>query len=379
MNPVRIRSLSSVVGFTSTAWVVLGWAVAGCGGSEFSAADPAAGAGGMGAHTGAAAGRGGATGGDTGGGGSSVGGGSGGTGGSSGGAGGSSGKSLLDACLEFTTAQCEWQTRCLGQRSYPSTDVCFEQTRHFCDDGGYGLGLEGTTVEASDFDACATAASAADCERFWPACTLPAGELGTGERCQSAFQCASSRCSGGGYACGTCLSPPGPAGTACISAADCRTGSSCIDGVCLANSLEGEACDEDAPCATPAYTDANVDGRLLCVEGTCKLVGRLGDACFNGGGAVDICGYFSACSSEKVCVPVEVVGAGEPCGRFADALRSCELGDCVAPVEGEATVCVPRPGPGEECNTGLQNCEWSLMCTSGGRCAWPPPMTVTPC
>jgi hypothetical protein len=147
----------------------------------------------------------------------------------------------------------------------------------------------------------------------------------------------------------------------------------------LKNSLEGEPCDDDAPCAQPSYTDGLPDGRLLCVGGTCTMVGKLGEPCYTGGAAVDVCGYLSACGAQGTCVPVELVGSGEPCGTFADAVRSCEIGSCMAPVDGGETVCVPRPGPGEECNRDLQNCEWTLTCTTGGRCAWPAAMAVTPC
>jgi hypothetical protein len=254
-----------------------------------------------------------------------------------------------------------------------------EQTRHFCEDGGYGLGLEGTVLVPADFDACTAHVESTDCSRLWPGCTLPAGELATGERCQSTFQCASRRCSGGGYACGTCLPAAGPPGTACVSAADCRPEATCIDGVCLKKSLEGEPCGDDAPCAEPVFGDTVPDGRMLCVEGTCQVVGRLAEPCYSDAVAKDICGYLTACSTEGTCVPVERAKSGEPCGTFADVLLTCEIGSCVAPAAGGQSVCVPKPGPGEECSRDLQNCEWSLTCTSGGRCAWPAPMTVMPC
>jgi hypothetical protein len=285
----------------------------------------------------------------------------------------------LEACLAYTAASCEWQERCLGRRYYPSTDICFQQTRHFCEDGGYGLGLEGTVLAASDFDACSAQAEVVDCKRSWASCTLPAGQLPTGARCQATFQCASSRCTGGAYTCGTCLAPPGGPGTACLSAADCTAESTCIDGVCLKNALEGEPCDDGAPCAQPSFSDGYPDGRMFCVEGTCTTIGKVGEACYNDGEAVNLCGYLAACGTEGTCVPVEIAKSGEPCGTFADVLLYCEIGTCTAAVEGGETVCVPGPGPGEVCNFGLQNCEWSLICTSGGRCAWPAAMTVTPC
>jgi hypothetical protein len=356
-----------------TAWISLISGVVGCGGAEFSADEKPEGTGGSAASSGGTAG---ATGGSGGGGSAGKGGSSMGTGGSTG---GGSSRSALEACLAFTTATCEWQARCLGQHYYPSADVCFEQTRHYCEDGGYGLGLDGTLVAAADFDACTVQADAADCMRSWAYCTLPAGELPVGAPCQSTLQCASSRCSGGGYTCGTCLAAPGPPGTACVSAADCRQDSTCIDGVCLRNSLEGETCDDEAPCAQPSYTDSLPDGRLLCVEGTCTMIGKLGEPCYTDAAAVELCGYLSACGTAGTCVPVEMAKSGEPCGTFSDVLRSCEVGSCMAPADGGETVCVPHPGPGEECRSDLQNCEWTLTCTTGGRCAWPSPMAVTPC
>jgi hypothetical protein len=164
-----------------------------------------------------------------------------------------------------------------------------------------------------------------------------------------------------------------------VSATDCLPETSCIDGVCLKTSLEGEACGDGAPCAAPSFIEAVPDGRLLCVEGTCKVVGRLGEPCYSDATAVDICGYLTACSSVGTCVPVERATGGEPCGVFADVLVSCAVGSCRAEVDGGETVCVPKPGPGEECSPALQNCEWSLTCTSGGRPGTAAAMPVTPC
>lgn len=142
----------------------------------------------------------------------------------------------------------------------------------------------------------------------WPIRSTP-GTLAAGTSCFDTVQCgAGLRCSGEGR-CGTCV-PTLAAGAPCTSENDCAMPLApteppllCRSGVCDAEGGAGASCEEHEDCQR----------LLLCVDGSCKPAGVLGDAC----GHTSPCEteYNSLVCSDFVCEARGVLPAsdGAPC------------------------------------------------------------------
>jgi hypothetical protein len=135
--------------------------------------------------------------------------------------------------------------------------------------------------------------------------------------------------------CGTCKAKV-PSGAGCDLDKRCDETEQCVDGVCVARPLGGEACSETGP---PCVVGTD------CVDGVCRgptIVGE-GESC----GGTRRCPYRSQCAG-GVCVRTELVS--EACGGTV----GCASGHC-----GD-NECQPLQSAGE-------TCEASSQCVSG-RC-----------
>jgi hypothetical protein len=339
-------------GRSLVAFVLLACLGVACGGSEFSASDAPAGAGGD-SGAGGDAGTGGKAGG--------------GSGGSSAGAGGgSAGSASVSAgCEAYVQAVCEWEGRC-GKGLTGSLEACLRLNANSCE----WYVLPGSNVSAAAFAPCTADYEVAGCDGAPPTCELPAGSIANGLSCATYLQCESDYCTGANGACGVCAPhPQGKLGAPCTTYANCESTLDCVDGECAEKAREGEACSPTRGCSiTPRD-----DGLLTCVDGTCQVVGGLGRPCHQVGGA-SFCGPGAACSNGGVCVPLVLAMAGEPCGAFEDEVVDCQGGICRAPeASPEELECIAWAGPGESCNKvpGFSRCAAGLSCSEDLLCVWP--------
>lgn len=278
--------------------------------------------------------------------------------------------SLESYCDERFRAGCDFGQRCgtvtraVDCSRRTAVSDCLDGTR-----SGVETGLVKYDAEAAA--ACMRGLRTRACDDFKePVACLDVffGTALEGEACGS---CARGLTCTQGATCGVCAKRPPPvplpAAPPCvgtISSVTCAPNSACVNGVCVSPGPVGAPC-APGPCEAGTFCDATTSkcaripevgeacvfpqlcrSGLTCLEGICVLVGEPGAPCV----------VASQCRTE-VClegVCLARSAAGEPC----DGTRFCrdEL-ECVA------GLCTPRPGEGEACRS--FPCAQPLDCVAG--------------
>jgi hypothetical protein len=183
---------------------------------------------------------------------------------------------------------------------------------------------EGTAASAA-IAGCTHALDSVRCDALLghalpAACQLTPGPRADGAPCNSAAQCASTRCAYlPGAACGVCA-PLAGLGDVCAADSDCAFGEVCAAGACSALGVVEAPCDAGHPCARP----------WVCAAGICVTpIGAGGECSF----AADRCdrdaGLF--CSASGRCEPWRNSRAGEACNQTLAGWAACSGGSsCIA-------------------------------------------------
>ncbi len=290
-----------------------------------------------------------------------------------------------EACTALEHAICDARDACsqngyLNDRNYGSEAICETRTPGPCEKM---LIAKGTTQTPTGIEACAQAYATDPCLSFFdtdqPMQCQPAtpGTVAQGGACGANNQCATGFCATGTYAvCGTCQPKPA-VGAACQSQADCGGGLACgkpagatalTIGACAAFVAQSGACDDDAfPCQAGQQcvgAKANVAQSGTCqpavssVGGTCDSSRKTAPACDADDGLA--CNHPTGMAM-GTCAPIQLVGAGKPCGTVGTATVECQagglckkaattdaMGTCVAPAA-DGTPCDADPLKGPPC------------------------------
>lgn len=148
---------------------------------------------------------------------------------------------------------------------------------------------------------------------------------------------------------GTCKARVAVGGTA-TNSAECERDLVLIDGKCATPRRAGESCHLlDAPCGAG----------LVCLEGTCKAYGGLGEACSDSAP----CQFFLRCAEGTCSAPG---GVGEACSALSS--YDCKLDLYCNSAD---AVCKEPQGEGESCE-GSSGCERTLTCSyASKKCVQP--------
>lgn len=231
---------------------------------------------------------------------------------------------------------------------------------------------DGTKVQAC-LDDVAARNCAALSDREPPSCQAALeGTVKQGADCTLDEECeGDSYCKLGDSCPGKCA-PYEPAGGACISNDNCKSGLACDDnGHCVAPSQEGDACEQGEPKCSDGLIclgqdkDAKKPGSCYTIEAA--LAGKKGDDCSLDG---HLCGGGLSCEITAVMPQiagscVAKVASGEVChAAFPDECPDdeyCALGlNPLMPGK-----CTAKPGKGEKCASGLGGAE---QCAPYTRC-----------
>jgi len=343
----------------------------GGGGTGGGSAGTGGGSGNAGGGTAATGGGTAATGGGTaasGGGTASTGGGTASTGGGTAGTGGGSGNADT-ICTNETTALCNKLNTCFPafiQLGYGDVPTCIARGKISC---VATFNLNGTGINATTIDACATAETSATCDQIaagaQPAQCDIRGTLTNGTACGDNAQCSSGYCKISLGFCGVCAARVG-AGSACGTSADCTTGLVCGGQTCKSAGSAGDPCDTSNPCGGGLYCSAATAGS--CVA----LVTTAGGACPTGSG----CSFFDGltCNSSSVCATIPFAQAGSPCGVLtAGSYTFCQGGSyCKIPTGMTMGTCAVDVADGSACDTSTTTCLPNANCVNSV-CALPDP------
>lgn len=253
--------------------------------------------------------------------------------------------------------------------------------------------LPGYTFGASTLAACGERLPTLSCEDIYDREAIPEcaaleakGTLANGAPCATGNQCASGACVGGvidvdTMKCGTCGEAVG-VGSSCENE-PCEQGSLCVGGnvgeaTCVPELAEGASCEGDVGyCRLPLVCDSSTKRcrkgqgtgspcsasepcaiALNCIDGSCKLPGRLGDVCERD----DSCGSSFVCDgATKRCVDGRNIANGDDCDPFGQA-RCVEGATC------QDGICVSVLAPGAPCSPNGTPCREYHYCGANGTC-----------
>jgi hypothetical protein len=247
-------------------------------------------------------------------------------------------------CLGFADTLCTKLASCSAARVrsvYGELDVCTARTAASCL-ASLG-GAEGTAASAA-IAGCTFALDSGGCDALLDhalpdACQLAPGPRADGATCNSAAQCASTRCA---YVvdalCGVCT-PLAALGAACTSDGDCPSGAICGGGACRVPSPTGAACDAAQRCAYPG----------VCAAPGCVAAIGLGEPCSLSDDRCDRqAGLF--CGAAGRCEPWLNSQPGEACDQTPAGWAACSGGSscianrCEGPIP-DGSPCVPDQAP----------------------------------
>jgi hypothetical protein len=302
-----------------------------------------------------------------------------------------SSSSLVEACTAFTKKRDAYATTCGG-----FTDATYDEQAAI--DSCVGIAnLPGSSLTPADIDQCSSDVCSGCGVAIYPACVGYEGNLlypnhekkGTaapGDSCVAHLQCASGYCSSYGEDCGHCEAAR-LVGDTCTGPYDAcvDTNAACTAGVCQLNGKQlGEAC--------VAYGEGDCQTTLFCkvtgtttIDGVCVARGAAGAPC-----AMDPkqCAEGNYCR-DNACAPLLADGA--PCDATDLCVQSCIDGICGKPViplhenddcssafgcgndlyckDGKCAVgcgddpnaCAPKPKAGEACDPN-SNCAPNAVC-----------------
>lgn len=271
------------------------------------------------------------------------------------------GLTVAKACADEAYGRCSHLQSCtpIGvQYRYGDEPTCESLFTADCVNGQAAPSTGSTPATA---EGCAQALPSWDCPDFIdnvnlpPACQTVAGTLAAGATCAFATQCASAFCAiVPGSACGVCAAAP-QAGATCAELTTCGPGLFCNDvsSLCQAFALSGAACVPGQTCVVG--NDCEGFNTTTGASGTCDLAAEtLGATCAPSGGGCDFWQGLSCNSQSKLCVPVQLVAAGQPCGTVNDVGAACTNGGkCVGNTGGAPGACVGTAAVGAACDLAM--------------------------
>ena len=316
------------------------------------------------------------------------------------------------ACRASIEAQCRRQVACRGG----TVDACTETVINRCPDYYFNPRSLRTPAE---IESCLAALGSMTCTDIAMSLVPPCLRSGTGAAggaCLYSTECEFG-CSGFSD-CGTCYSGNHAAtGQACDSTHRCdptdychTVSKTCIPKASVVHAAEGDPCDFtaqppvgcqgdlvcarttttgtagvcrpfpqlDQPCASSGDTIGGQSG-LVCAAGlgcntqtmTCRPVSPSTGGCGDGGACDDASFCRGAFGPNATCAPRASVG--QACRNYDSAAgleTQCTLGlQCVlAPDAGSEGTCVKPGALGDACDK-ARPCDYSVLCSAGGRCA----------
>ncbi len=183
-----------------------------------------------------------------------------------------------------------------------------------------------------------------DCGALWEGAVPAGGACGIGPTGIETLVCApGTKCVLGLDFCGTCAATVA-VGEACGDGVRCADTARCVDSVCVARSRPGEACGDDQPCVQGSACDAgvcagpNIAGlgelcgagvscqyKSVCRGGICTATALIGEAC------VDDAGCASGFCQADVCTPLLV--EGDTCSRATQCSTWRCAGTCQSAID----------------------------------------------
>lgn len=257
------------------------------------------------------------------------------------------GVSAATACEVYARSDCQKLAACWPlevEASFGDLDICVAQTAVTC----RSLFTSQARGTADGLLACAAAVRASDCGPILdhlsgpPECAALVGDLATGARCSSAWECASGCCLHDEVTgCRRCWEKF-PEGAACTTEIDCDRGLVCsFAGTCARPRQVGEACAADRPCLR----------ELSCVASACAVSAESGEPCDP---------TLQNCNVPKglICNPLTLqceqvarAAPGQACGNTADGgYAVCIAGSGCDDPQGVAGVCQGPLALGATCD-----------------------------
>jgi hypothetical protein len=298
-----------------------------------------------------------------------------GCGSSNGGGGGST--SLLQACADLATSQCNQQQACDPRGLagvYADVATCVARTQLPCP---VLAQTRGSGYQAAAIEACARALATASCadvgNNVGPAACQIRGTLPLGAACADDSQCAGAanycRLSG---ACGVCAARK-PVSGDCAGSDGCQDGLVCNLTLCAATLAPGAACDLSHPCGWG----------YACVSGFCAVpMLAAGAACDPEASACDSTQGL-VCPNAGMCAVLPTAGLGQTCGLDADdgLVTGCVGGTVCDVTSGNYLgTCVAPLADGDACDATTflyDQCQPPAACADGF-CNFPDPLACTP-
>jgi hypothetical protein len=276
------------------------------------------------------------------------------------------------ACNDFAKASCALLDQCRKHgtaNAYGTLGACVQRTHDNC---VRGLMAVGNPDDPAGVESCAIALPTETCDQYLQntpvaACAGGHGSLATGAGCAFDGQCQTGFCGiPKGSLCGKCANAPA-AGDSCAMVTACGHGMVCTPmQVCEPWVLATGACDNMTKVCAPGLTCVIPMGMM---QGTCTAeASTVGATCDNRRQTAAACDPNQAvfCASSKMCVAINYVGAGAPCGAqmMASGDNVCTgASACFSPGGGMPAMCVADAVEGGACDLMI-----GPACMSPARC-----------
>jgi hypothetical protein len=303
---------------------------------------------------------------------------------SSGHKGGQDGPTAEEACADQANAFCERLGTCAPysmKQAYGDAATCIAREKQSCLPGFNSVG---TSRSPAKTQACADGVSTMSCDTYLyaysnhvpDACMTKPGALPDGAACGGSSQCSSTRCSFTSTSCGVCADRA-PVGAACTVNSGCEFGLLCVltdpaldVRVCVKPAEEGEPCNTSIPCRGKNVGELRCIGATATTMGVCRKPVGLGAAC----DPIDnLCDWWwvgvNCDPTTNTCQPIQLVGAGQPCGTINNADVECAAGGVcdITDTTNNVGTCKPPLADGSPCdpNSTVDLCLWPSSCTDG--------------
>ncbi len=277
----------------------------------------------------------------------------------------------VQACGDSAKARCKRIEECsqaLMATTYVDQGTCETRIKLSCING-LSAPSAGGTPEA--IEACALAYPGESCDDLLndnppAACLQAKGSRANGQTCGFPGQCQTGFCAIiPGSQCGVCAPLP-RAGDTCTTLTTCGQLLTCWNAtlLCTGFSPQGGVCNKGQPCGAGLFCV----GSTSAVSGTCQpAVETLNAACDSQaktGAGCDRNALLTCSGTSNQCVPIAIVGAGQPCGSVNKQVALCgSAGTCTTIADAGAAplvdagisavasqVCVAAAADGSECD-----------------------------
>jgi hypothetical protein len=247
-------------------------------------------------------------------------------------------------CQGFADMLCTKLASCsasLVQSIYGELSICAARNAASC---RASLQPTAGTAASAAIAGCTHALDTVRCDELLDhalpaACQLAPGPRAEGAPCNSAAQCASTRCTySPGVACGVCA-PLAALGGACAADSDCPSGAICGGGMCRVPGPTEAPCDSAQRCAYPGVCAA---GRCVAAIGFGSPCSFTEDRCDRNAGL--FCGVSGTCEAWLNSA------SGGACNQTAAGWAACSGGSscianrCEGPLP-DGSPCVPDQAP----------------------------------